>query len=91
MTWADWHTAYDDPESGLSARLRVVQRELRAAIDACAPEPVRLVSVRAGQGHDVVGAWYASPEPWWVSLWTQGSPSAAVAHAPRDGAGTSDG
>lgn len=57
MTWSDWHKGYDDdPESALSARLRVVQRYLRAAIDACAPGAVRIVSVCAGQGHDVVGA-----------------------------------
>src|SRR5262249_32770515 len=49
------------PESALSARLRAVQRELREAIDASPPEPVRLVSVCAGQGHDVVGALHGHP------------------------------
>jgi hypothetical protein len=33
-----------------------VQRHVRAALDACAPGPIRLVSMCAGQGHDVLGA-----------------------------------
>jgi hypothetical protein len=33
-----------------------VQRHVRAALDACAPGPIRLVSLCAGQGHDVIGA-----------------------------------
>ncbi|MBV8714154.1 MAG: alpha/beta hydrolase [Chloroflexi bacterium] len=61
MTWADWHKAYDDPSSALSARLRVVQRELRQAIDRCPAGRVRLVSVCAGQGHDVIGALQGHP------------------------------
>ena len=55
MTWSDWHKAYDDPNSALSARLGVVQQQLRDALDRCVPGPVRLVSVCAGQGHDVIG------------------------------------
>jgi hypothetical protein len=33
-----------------------VQRHIRGAFDACAPGPIRLVSLCAGQGHDVIGA-----------------------------------
>jgi hypothetical protein len=33
-----------------------VQRHIRAALDASPPGPIRLVSLCAGQGHDVVGA-----------------------------------
>lgn len=54
-SWADWHKSYDDPESALSARLRVVQQYLSDAIDRCAPGPIRIISVCAGQGHDVLG------------------------------------
>jgi hypothetical protein len=50
-----WHDAYDDPTSNLSARLAVVQRRLEDALDRCPPGPVRLVSMCAGQGHDVLG------------------------------------
>jgi hypothetical protein len=52
--WVEWHQAYEDPASGLSARLRSVQQHLTWAIDQAAG-PVRLVSLCAGQGHDVLG------------------------------------
>jgi hypothetical protein len=53
--WVEWHQAYADPASGLSARLRSVQRHLSLAIGRALPGPVRLVSLCAGQGHDVIG------------------------------------
>jgi hypothetical protein len=53
--WVAWHAAYDDPQSPLSARLRVVRRHLSGALDVAPPGPVRLVSLCAGQGHDVLG------------------------------------
>jgi hypothetical protein len=52
--WVEWHRAYADPASGLSARLRIVQRHLSVAVDQAAG-PVRLLSLCAGQGHDVIG------------------------------------
>src|SRR6185437_3212659 len=54
--WVAWHAAYDAPGSSLSKRLVIVRRHVRAALDACAPGPIRLVSLCAGQGHDVIGA-----------------------------------
>jgi hypothetical protein len=53
--WYDWHAPYDDPSSGLSLRLSWVQERIRAALDEAAPGPVRLISMCAGQGHDVLG------------------------------------
>jgi hypothetical protein len=53
--WLAWHEAYDDPESPLSMRLRVVRGHLADALDAAPPGPVRLLSLCAGQGHDVLG------------------------------------
>jgi hypothetical protein len=54
--WVEWHLAYENPDSGLSARLRSVRRYLAQAIaEAPAGSPVRLVSLCAGQGHDVIG------------------------------------
>jgi hypothetical protein len=53
--WVEWHRAYEDPASGLSARLRSVRRHSSRAIAQAAPGPVRLVSLCAGQGHDVIG------------------------------------
>ena len=53
--WIQWHHAYDDPTSGLSTRLALVQGHLSAALDAVPDGPVRLVSLCAGQGRDVIG------------------------------------
>ena len=53
--WAAWHTAYDDPSSFLSVRLRKVRQHLSEAIVAAPVGPVRLVSLCAGQGRDVMG------------------------------------
>jgi hypothetical protein len=53
--WVQWHTPYDDPESALSARLRHVRAHLAQAVGQAPAGPVRLVSLCAGQGHDVIG------------------------------------
>ncbi|HEY7145934.1 MAG TPA: class I SAM-dependent methyltransferase family protein [Streptosporangiaceae bacterium] len=59
--WADWHAPYDDPGSSLSARLREVQALLRQALDRAPAGPVRLVSLCAGQGRDVIGVLAGHP------------------------------
>jgi hypothetical protein len=51
--WVAWHSDYDDPNSSLSRRLRDVQQELRHALDR-RPGPVRIISMCAGQGRDVI-------------------------------------
>ena len=56
-----WHRAYDDPSSALSTRLECVKVRLSAAIDGCPPGPVRLLSLCAGQGRDVIGVLPAHP------------------------------
>ena len=53
--WVRWHQAYDDPASPLSARLARVQAHLSDALAAAPPGPVRLLSLCAGQGKDVLG------------------------------------
>jgi Putative methyltransferase len=53
--WAAWHAAYDDPSSPLSMRLRLVCERLSDALDQASPGPVRLISLCAGQGRDVLG------------------------------------
>jgi hypothetical protein len=55
MDWVAWHAGYDDPSSPLTARLEQVMRWLSEAIDRVPPGPVRLVSLCAGQGRDVIG------------------------------------
>jgi hypothetical protein len=49
-----WHELYDDPGSSLSRRLSLVQEVLRAELDA-RPGPVRVLSVCAGDGRDILG------------------------------------
>lgn len=56
-----WHDAYDDPESSLSKRLAHVQRAIAAFLDET-PGPVRVLSVCAGQGHDVLGVLEGRPD-----------------------------
>jgi Methyltransferase domain len=53
--WAAWHRAYDDPRSSLSRRLALVRATLVSALDATPPGPIRLLSVCAGDGRDVLG------------------------------------
>src|SRR5258708_38256346 len=53
--WVAWHRAYDDPTSSLSVRLVRVRWHLARALDEAQPGPVRLVSLCAGQGLDVLG------------------------------------
>lgn len=55
MNWLDWHREYADPSSSLSRRRRVVQRYLRRTLAELAPdEPIRLLSMCAGDGGDVL-------------------------------------
>jgi len=55
MDWAAWHAAYDDPSSPLNARLKRVRSHVSDAIDHAPAGRVGLVSLCAGQGHDVIG------------------------------------
>ena len=52
--WVEWHQAYDDPESSLSKRLSVVRRRIGACLDAAEHVPLRIVSLCAGDGRDVL-------------------------------------
>ena len=51
--WLEWHRPYDDPASSLSRRLGLVRQEFMAALDVQAG-PVRVISMCAGQGRDVL-------------------------------------
>jgi hypothetical protein len=50
-----WHGDYDNPNSPLAERLRIVQRRLDELLTAAPPGPIRLISMCAGQGRDVLG------------------------------------
>lgn len=53
--WKSWHDAYDDPASPLSIRLALVQAHLSIALALAPPGPIRVLSLCAGQGRDVLG------------------------------------
>jgi hypothetical protein len=55
MDWQKWHDRYDSPDSPLAHRLRLVQDRIRLALDAAPPGPLRVVSLCAGQGRDLLG------------------------------------
>ena len=56
VDWRAWHDDYHQPDSVLSQRLRIVQHQIRQALDDCPPGRVRAISLCAGQGHDLLGA-----------------------------------
>jgi hypothetical protein len=53
--WQAWHAPYDDPGSPLAKRLAIVQRRIREALAAAPPGPLRVVSLCAGEGRDLIG------------------------------------
>ena len=53
--WVAWHRRYDDPESRQSWRLGMVQRRVREALDAAPAGPIRVASLCAGDGRDLLG------------------------------------
>lgn len=53
--WFAWHEPYSDPGSALATRLAIVQGFLRCALDEAPTGEIRVLSLCAGQGHDVIG------------------------------------
>jgi 2-polyprenyl-3-methyl-5-hydroxy-6-metoxy-1,4-benzoquinol methylase len=54
LDWRLWHRDYDDPESSVSHRLVEVRARLGSALAAGSDDPVRLLSLCAGDGRDVI-------------------------------------
>src|SRR4051812_36013936 len=59
--WQAWHDDYDRPGSRLAERLRVVQDQIRRALDGRPPGPVTAISLCAGQGRDLLGVLAGHP------------------------------
>jgi Putative methyltransferase len=59
--WLEWHRPYDDPNSHLARRLTIVQQRIREALDHHRDSWIRIVSMCAGQGRDLVGALAGHP------------------------------
>jgi hypothetical protein len=53
--YSSWHDHYDRPGSPLHLRLLVVQDLIGSALDEFPPGPVRVISMCAGQGRDLIG------------------------------------
>ncbi|MEX2205507.1 MAG: class I SAM-dependent methyltransferase [Myxococcota bacterium] len=53
--WREWHHEYDQPQSRLTQRLRVVQGLIRDALDRRPAGPIRAISTCAGEGRDLLG------------------------------------
>lgn len=52
--WLRWHDGYDEPGSGLARRLATVQERIRVVLDDCPAGPLRVLSMCAGQGRDLL-------------------------------------
>jgi hypothetical protein len=60
--WHDWHEPYRDPGSPLSRRLRLVQQHINDWLDERPESSLRIVSICAGQGHDLLGVLTRRPD-----------------------------
>jgi predicted acetyltransferase/ADP-ribose pyrophosphatase YjhB (NUDIX family) len=60
--WVDWHTPYADPDSSLSRRLALVRGHIARVLDQTAPHPLRVLSLCAGDGRDLVGVLAERPD-----------------------------
>ncbi|GAA3271864.1 SAM-dependent methyltransferase [Dactylosporangium vinaceum] len=65
--WAAWHAAYENPASDLSFRLRSVQAAIGAWLDSRTDPALRVVSICAGEGRDLLGVLAGRPDAGRVS------------------------
>jgi hypothetical protein len=54
MDWVQWHGDYDDPSSALARRLEVVRRRIAEALDSVPAGSIRVASICAGEGRDLL-------------------------------------
>ena len=52
--WVEWHAGYAEGQP-LAMRLRAVQAMIRQALDRSPPGPIRVISMCAGDGRDLLG------------------------------------
>lgn len=52
--WIDWHRGYDR-DTGLASRLEIVQRLIRETLDEQSAGAIRVISLCAGDGRDLLG------------------------------------
>lgn len=61
MDWMKWHENYDDPDSALSRRLAAVRKRIAEALDQSPAGVIRVVSMCAGDGRDLLGVLQRHP------------------------------
>lgn len=54
MDWHSWHDMYDDSGSPMATRLKNIQAQIRAVLTDSEPGQIRIVSLCAGQGRDLL-------------------------------------
>ena len=52
--WVAWHDIYANPSSPMSRRLSLVQRLIARRLDRTWPKPLRVLSICAGDGRDIL-------------------------------------
>ncbi|HLO28135.1 MAG TPA: hypothetical protein VK249_03300, partial [Anaerolineales bacterium] len=52
--WIQWHENYNNPDSTQSQRLAVVRKRIAEALDRCPPGEIRIASMCAGDGRDLL-------------------------------------
>ena len=55
LDWQAWHSEYDS-DTPLRRRLEIVQRRIGEVLDTFEGSPLRVVSMCAGEGRDLLGA-----------------------------------
>ena len=55
IDWQEWHTGYES-DTPLRRRLEIVQRHIGEVLDSFEGSPLRVVSMCAGEGRDLLGA-----------------------------------
>ena len=61
MDWIQWHEHYKDPDSALSRRLVAVQKRIAEALDRFPAGLIRVASMCAGDGRDLLGVLQSHP------------------------------
>ncbi|MFI9748438.1 class I SAM-dependent methyltransferase [Streptomyces collinus] len=54
MDWSAWHGGYDTADSWMARRLRTVRQQIRRALDDAPPGPLKVISLCAGDGRDLL-------------------------------------
>src|ERR1051325_3964951 len=78
MNWSDWYQHYDTLPS-LRDRLRLVRELVVESLNDCPPGPIRIVSVCAGDGRDLVGAIVDHPRRDDITAWLLDSHAGSIA------------